>query len=314
MSDELSKQLPKLVVLLGPTVSGKTDWGLRLAKKFKSEVVSADSRQIYKKMDIGTAKHPGEWRRNGLRRTYHIEDVPHHLIDFLDPGKTFSAAEFRDRAIKYTKLAYQNGRLPMVIGGTGLYISALVDNLHIPRVLPNNKLRKSLEEKTVEELLHLLHQMDPESAAKIDKKNKRRLLRALEVCIFTGKPFSEQKGRGDPLFNTLQIGISVPREVLNKRIEDRVDLMMKLGLLKEIELLLKQKYVWELPSMSGIGYRQFKDYFAGKCSLDEAIENLKRDTKRYAKRQMTWFRRDKRIHWFENYEEAEEKVNQFLID
>src|SRR3989338_8053996 len=170
MSPELAK-LPKLIVLLGPTTSGKTEWGLRLAQEFRGEIISADSRQIYKKMDVGTAKPKGEWRRNGLRKTFFIEDIPHHNIDFLDPGKKFSAAEFRDRALKYIKIAYQGHRTPMIIGGTGLYIQSVVDNLHFPRVEPNYKLRKSFETKSVDELVELLRNMDPLALTMIDTKN-----------------------------------------------------------------------------------------------------------------------------------------------
>jgi tRNA dimethylallyltransferase len=310
---ETEKQpLPKVVVVVGPTACGKTNWSLRLAQKHGGEIISADSRQIFRKMNIGTAKEPGEWRRNGLRRTYYIQDVPHHLIDFLDPGKRFSMAEFRDKAVKYVKLAHQNKRLPIVAGGTGLYVAGLVDNLKIPRVEPNYKLRRSLEEKSLDELMVLLKNLDPVAVDNIDQKNKRRIIRALEVCIFTGEPFSEQRERGEPLFDFLQIGIETSRDVLYERINARVDQMMKLGLLKEIEILLKQKYSWELPSLSGIGYRQFQDYFDQKCPLDEAIERLKRDTRRYARKQLSWFRRDKRIVWLKDYTEAEKIVEEFL--
>lgn len=305
-------QLPKLVVIVGPTAAGKTSWSLRLAKKFNGEIISADSRQIYKHMDIGTAKEPGEWKRNGLRRTFFIQDIPHHLIDFLNPGKQFTAAQFRDKAIKYTKLAYKEKRIPIVVGGTGLYVSALVDNLKIPRIGPNKKLRESLEEKSNEELLALLAKMDPEGAKAIDAKNKRRLIRALEVCILSGEPFSEQRRKGEPLFDVLQIGIETERETLYNRINTRVDNMMKAGLVQEIEGLLKKRYSWKLPSMSGIGYRQFKEYVDGTISLEKAVELLKRDTRRFARRQLTWFRRDKRIKWCTSYEQAEGLVEEFL--
>ena len=307
-----TKKLEKAIVLVGPTASGKTSWSLRLAKKFDGEIISADSRQVYKKMDIGTAKEKGEWRRNGLRKTYYVEDVPHHLIDFLDPGKFFTVAEFRDKAIKYIKLISKNNKLPIVAGGTGLYIYALVDNLQIPRIAPNKKLRKSLEEKTNEELMQLLKQMDPKSAKAVDANNTRRIIRALEVCILSGVPFSEQQNKGEPIFDFLQIAIDVDRETLYNRIDSRVDQMMKFGLLKEVENLLKQKYDWHLPSMSGIGYKQFKGYFDGDYDLEHAIELLKRDTRRYAKRQISWFKRDKRIKWVKDYNTAEKIVTEFL--
>jgi len=311
MRKETSK-LPKLIVVLGPTASGKTTWGLKLAKKFNGEIISADSRQIYKKMNIGTAKVEGEWRRNGLRKTYYVEDIPHHLIDFLDPGKSFAVAEFRDKAIKYAKLANKEGRVPMIVGGTGLYIHSVVDNLEIPRIAPNRKLRKSLRDKSNEELMKLLEALDPKSAKAVDLNNTRRIIRALEVCILSGTPFSEQQIKGEPIFDVLQIGIDAPREVLYKRINERVDEMMKLGLLEEVKRLFKQKYGWKLSSMSGIGYSQFKGYLEGDYDLDRAIELLKRDTRRYSKRQLTWFKRDDRIKWCKDYKEAEKLAKDFL--
>lgn len=308
--------LPKVIALVGPTASGKTDWGLRLAQKYTGEIISADSRQVYKKMDIGTAKPPGEWRWhagwNGLRRTYYVNDIAHHLIDFLDPGKQFTAAEFRDRAIKYIKLTLKNNHIPLIVGGTGLYISALVDNLYIPRVLPNKKLRSGLEEKSSEELVQLLHNFDPASATSIDPHNKRRLIRALEVCIMSGQPFSEQKKRGEPMFQFLQIAPEFPREVLYERIEKRIQEMLDSGLIPEVEALIKQKYSWDLPSMSGVGYRQFQQYLTGNKTIEQTIEELKRDTRHFARRQLTWFKRDKNIHWCKTYEEAEALVKQFL--
>ncbi len=305
-------KLPKLVVILGPTASGKTDWSLRLAKEINGEIISADSRQIYKKMTIGTAKQLGEWRWNGIRKTYFVNDIPHHLIDFLDPGKLFTVAEFRDKALKYIKMSYKHGRVPMIVGGTGLYISAIVDNYRIPQISQNKKLRRSLEEKSLPELVKLLHTLDEHTAKHIDQKNKRRLIRALEVCILTGEPFSNQRHKGEPLFDVLLVGIDAPRDVLYERISARVDGMMQKGLLREVESLLKQKYSWELPSMSGVGYKQFKEYVEGKRTLEETVEALKRDTRHFARRQLTWFRRDKRIQWCKTYEDAEVLVRQFL--
>jgi len=305
-------KLPKIVAIVGPTASGKTDWSLRIAQKFNGEIISADSRQIYKYMDIGTAKVPGEWKRNGVRRSYFVEGIVHHLIDFLNPGKTFTLAEFRDKALKYAKLAIKHNKLPMIVGGTGLYVQAVLDNYEIPRVNANKKLRTSLEEKTHEELMLLLQQMDPESAKHIDPLNKRRIIRALEVCILTGEQFSSMKKKGEPLFDVLIIAPKVDRELLHERISLRVDGMIEMGLEKEIRNLLKQKYSWNLTSMNGIGYRQMRSYIEGEETLEEAKEKLKRDTRRFARRQMTWFRRDKRIQWVESYEEAEALVEAFL--
>ncbi len=304
--------LPKVIVLVGPTTSGKTDWGVRLAKKFDGEVISADSRQIYKYMDIGTAKPHGEWKYAGLRRVYQVDGVPHHLVDFLNPGKTFTAAEFRDRAIKHIKAITRAGHVPIVVGGTGLYIEALVSNYTIPRIPANKKLRESFEEKTPTELVALLGKLDPDAAASIDPHNKRRLIRALEVCILSGDQFSKQKKKGEPIFNVLKLGITVPREILHERIDRRIDGMIEAGLEREVRFLIKQKYGWTLPSMSGIGYRQFKPYLAGEVVFDRVVAQLKQDTKKYAKRQATWFKRDPDIVWCGDVKTAEKHIAEFL--
>ncbi|MBI5728426.1 MAG: tRNA (adenosine(37)-N6)-dimethylallyltransferase MiaA [Candidatus Magasanikbacteria bacterium] len=311
---EIDKKLPKLVVILGPTASGKTLWSLRLAQKYGAHVISADSRQIYKKMTIGTGKEAGEWRAYaGGHDAYYAQGVPHFLMDIVDPGQSFTLAKFRDQAMKYAILIRQQGVRVLLVGGTGLYISTLVDNLHIPQVPPNKKLRRSLEEKSAPELWRLLSQLDPDATAFVDQHNVRRLIRALEVCILTGEPFSKLRRRGEPVFDVLQIGIDLPREILYKQINERVDRMMSQGLLAEVEALAHQRYGWELPSMSGIGYRQFREYFAGQISLDIVVERLQQDTRRYARRQLTWFRRDPRIKWCRSYEEADTLIDNFYL-
>jgi len=312
MREETAK-LPKLIALVGPTAAGKTDWSLRLAKKYHGEITNADSRQIYRGMDVGTAKVPGEWKRVGLRRSYVADGIIHHLIDFLNPGRTFTVAEFRDKAIKYIKLAYKNKRIPFLVGGTGLYVASVVDNFTIPRVPPNQKLRSSLEEKTSEQLFILLQTLDEETAEVIDRQNKRRMIRALEVSILSGEKFSQQKKKGEPLFNVLQIGVDVDRALLHERIEGRVDAMMEDGLLKEVEHFVNKRYSWDLPSMRSIGYQEFRGYFDGEYDLDEVTRLLKRNTRRFARRQMTWFRRDKRVRWCTTYQEAETLVEKFLV-
>lgn len=311
MTEEHIK-LDKVIAIVGPTASGKTNWALRLAKEIDGEIISVDSRQIYKKMDIGTAKEKGEWVRQGLHKTYYIDGIAHYLIDFVDPGKSFSMADFKEQAIKSIDIIKKHGKMPIIVGGTGLYVHALVDNLQVPKVSANKKLRESLELKTNQELVQWLEKLDLATVKTVDQNNKRRLIRALEVCILSGSPFSEQQQKGEPLYDFLQIGIDVDRDILYQRIDARVQNMFDLGLLKEVELLMKQKYSWELPSMSGIGYRQFKDYFDKKISLDEVKENLKQDTRRYAKRQLTWFKRDPRIKWCQTYEEAKKLFAEFL--
>lgn len=316
--ESMAEQLPKLITIVGTTASGKTDWSLRISKLIGGGIISADSRQMYKKMSIGTAKPSGEWRwvAGGLstfpHKAYFIEDIPHYLIDILDPGKMFTAAEFRDKAIKYIKLARRNGRVPMLVGGTGLYVSSVVDNLHIPRIQPNKKLRESLEGKPAEELMALLRTLDPVSAGVIDAHNKRRIIRALEVCIFSGEKFSDLRRKGEPLFDTLMIGVSVQDDVLKARIRDRVRLMMAQGLLGEIQALLRQKYAWHLSSMSGIGYREFRPFVEKTATLEQVEDQILRNTWQYVRRQRVWFKRDTRIQWCATYEDAEKLVQDFL--
>ncbi|MBI2037942.1 MAG: tRNA (adenosine(37)-N6)-dimethylallyltransferase MiaA [Candidatus Magasanikbacteria bacterium] len=292
----MNKKLPKIIVIVGPTASGKTDLGLLLAKKFNGEIISADSRQVYKKMDIGTAKPKGEW----ISGSYVVDGVPHYMMDIVEPDKDFSLADFKARAIKHIQDILQRNKLPIIVGGTGLYVWTIIDNLDIPKIKPDLQLRKNLEEKTLAELAAMLQEIDPESAKKIDLKNPRRVLRALEVAITSGESFFAQRTKSNPLFEALQVGIEVSKEELNDRIDARVDKQITEGLVEETKQLAQIGYGWNLPSMSGIGYRQMGYYIKGEMTLEEAIATLKKDTKRYAKRQMTWFKRDKRIEWIKN--------------
>ena len=320
-------ELPKIIVILGPTASGKTDLSIALAKKFNGEIVSADSRQVYKKMEIGTAKPRGMWkpafapskfrRGNGgkEKEIYMVDGMPHHMTDIVDPGKIFTLADYKEQAVAHIKDIIKRGKLPIIVGGTGLYIWAIVDNLDIPKMSPKKKMRESFENKNITELVSMLKQVDPKSAARIDLKNPRRIIRALEVYINTGKSFFSQRTKSSPLFDALQIGIKLPREELYNRVNQRCEAQITAGLIAEVESLVKQKYSWELPSMSGIGYRQISYYLRQEMSLGQAIELFKRDTRRYAKKQMTWFKRDKRIKWVEKGDsrKAEELVSEFLL-
>lgn len=297
----MKSELPKLIVLLGPTASGKTEWGLWLAKAWNGEIISADSRQVYRGMDIGAAKEKD------------FQGVPHHLIDFLDPGEIFTAAEFHDRALSLIGEISSRGRVPFLVGGTGLYISAVVNNWAIPPVAANANIRKGLEAKGADELQRLLARLDPEAMEFVDPRNRRRVIRALEVIILSGTPFSAQRVKGEPAVNALRIGISAPRELLYARINERVDRMMARGLPEEVKALVERKYGWNLSSMSGIGYREFRPYFEGRAGLVEVAEAIKKDTRRFARRQMTWFRRDERTIWVERREEADALVREFLI-
>jgi len=315
----------KLIVILGPTASGKTEMAIRLAEKFNGEIVSADSRQIYKGMDIGTDKpcqiqnpklkiqnYNAKLKISKIQKPLIIKSIPHHLIDIINPDEEFSLAEYKKLAVKIIKDIQKRKKIPFLVGGTGLYISAVVDNLIIPKVKPNEIIRNKLREKSNEELFKKLKKLDPAAAQNIDANNKRRLIRALEVILVTKKLFSKQQKKGKPLFDILQIGIEISRPELYRRIERRIDKMIKNGLEQEVRNLIKAGYSPDLPSMSGLGYRQMIMHIKGAINFPEVIELIKRDTRRYARRQMTWFRRDKRIKWIKNYKEAEKAVEEFL--
>jgi len=285
----------KLIVILGPTASGKSDLAIKLAKKFNGEIISADSRQVYQEMDIGTAK----------------ASFPHYLIDIVKPNQEFTLAQYKKLAIKAIKDIQKRGRLPFLVGGTGLYIQAIVDNLQIPPVKPDKKLRAKLEKLTNQELCQQLKKLDPLSATTIDRHNRRRLIRALEVCLITKKPFSEQRKKGQPLFNILQIGIKSNQKTLAQKINQRIEKMLKANLIEEVKRLIK-KYGHKPYSMSGIGYQEIIPYLQGKTTLEQAKELIKIHTRQYARRQMSWFKRDKRINWVKTESEAQKLITRFL--
>ncbi len=304
-------KLPKVIFVIGQTASGKTALAIELAKKFNGAIINADSRQVYKKMDIVTAKPLAD--KNSSKSEYIVEGIKHYLMDIYDPGKNFTLAGFKKHALEAIKTILNNGQLPIVVGGTGLYIWSLVDNLDIPAVAPNKKLRSSLEEKSLPDLVKLLKNVDAKSAEKLDLKNKRRVLRALEVSLSSGESFTKQSTKSDLIYNSLQIGLAWKRDEIYKRIEDRVDMQIKNGAIEETKNLI-ESYPDNLPSLSTIGYKQIAAFLRGESTLEEAVQQFKRDARRYAKRQETWFKRDDRIQWIEKNDAAaaSELVKKFL--
>lgn len=296
----------KIIIVLGPTASGKSKLAIRLAKKFDGEIISADSRQIYRGMNIGTAKPSKK----------ELAVVSHHLIDIKNPDENYAAAEYKRDALKTIKKILKRKRLPILVGGAGLYVKAVADNLEIPEVKPDLKLRqkfeKEIEKYGLKYLFDKLINLDPEAAHIVDPNNPRRVIRALEIALKTKKPFSTQRQAGKPLFDFLEIGISLPQNLLQQRINRRVDLMIKSGLMREVQNLVK-KYGVKQQSFDAIGYREIINYLNKKISLEEAAELIKKNTKAYAKRQMTWFSKDKKIHWVKNQKQAEKLIKDFLI-
>jgi tRNA dimethylallyltransferase len=285
---------PPLLLLVGPTAVGKTELAIRLAERLNGEIVSADSRLFYRGMDIGTAKPtPVEQAR-----------VPHHLIDVANPDETWSLAMFQQRAQEIIADIHARGKLPLLVGGTGQYVRAVTQGWTPPEVVPDSRQRAELEKLTEERgkewLYEKLKALDPEAAAVIDLRNVRRTIRALEVIFTTGRKFSDQRGQSDSPYDLLTIGLKRPREELYARVDKRIEAMFAAGLLDEVRALLARGYSPELPSMSGIGYRECCQVLGGQMSGEQAQVQMKRITRVFVRRQGNWFKEaDPQIQWFE---------------
>ncbi|MGD2050707.1 MAG: tRNA (adenosine(37)-N6)-dimethylallyltransferase MiaA [Chloroflexota bacterium] len=301
-------QKSPLLVLVGPTAIGKTAFSLKLGQKYGGEIVSADSRLFYKGMDIGTAK-PTPTERSL---------VPHHLIDICQPDETITLGQYKRLAEATINAIQKRGNLPLLVGGTGQYIRAIVEGWGIPEVPPQGQLREVLKEIGQDELYRWLRYLDRESAGRIDPRNVRRVIRALEVTLITGRPMSLLQRKTPPDYNILMVGLTCDRGKLYERIDARVDRMMARGFLQEVIQLRKSGSDRSLPSMSGLGYRQIGAYLEGECTLEEAIERIKFETHRFVRQQYTWFRLDdEKIHWFDVLESgwqesAEDDIQEWL--
>lgn len=297
----------KLIVLIGPTAVGKTELSIHLAKQFNGEIISGDSMQIYKGMDIGTAKIKEE-EMNG---------VPHHLIDIKEPDEPFSVAEFQEKVRKEINIISQKNAIPMIVGGTGLYIQSVIYDYQFSEAPGDATIRAQYEKKAEKEgnlsVYQLLEQMDPESAKKIHPNNIRRVIRALEVIHCTGKTATEyQKQQAtELLYDVAIIGLTMERDKLYERINQRVDNMINKGLIDEVKGLY-ERGIRNVQSIQAIGYKELYDYFDGKITLDEAINQLKQNSRRYAKRQLTWFRNKMDVTWFDmtNEMDRKKKINE----
>lgn len=287
----------QIIAIIGPTGSGKTSFAKVLAQKFNGKIISADSRQIYKGMDIGTAKD---------------KSFPQDLIDFLPIDQTFTVSDYQKMATDLINQYLHLKNLPILAGGTGLYIEAVLYGYVIPNLKKESlELREKLEKLSESELRDMLKKVDLLTFAKIDPKNKRRIIRALEVSLLSSRPFSEQRKKIKPKFDALIIGIKTDRETLYSKIDARVEQMIKDGLVEEVRNLLK-KYPKNSVAFNSIGYKEIIDYLDDKFTLKEAISKIKINTHAYIRRQDTWFRRDKNIKWVKSLGEAERLVKKFL--
>ncbi len=289
-----------LIVIVGPTAVGKTSMAIQLAKSFKTEIISADSRQFYKELEIGTAKPSIQ----------ELKEVPHHLINSHSFTELVDAGTFERLALEKVKEIFKNHEVVIVVGGSGLYIQSLCEGLD-PVDIRDEELRAELALKSLAELQVQLQLLDPEYFAEVDIQNPQRLMRALEIIITTGKKYSEQRTgqKKEREFNIIKIGLTDEREILYDRINKRVDSMVQNGLEEEARKFESHKTYYTLQT---VGYSEWYDYFEGKISREEAIELIKRNTRRYAKRQLTWFRRDQEIKWF-NANELD-LIHQYIIE
>jgi tRNA dimethylallyltransferase len=304
------KNKPKVIVILGQTATGKSALAVKIAKKVGGEVISADSRQVYKALDLGTGKVPRDKMSipglDSPNRVWTFRGIPHHLLDVANPKRKFTVAQYKKLADQKIKEIISRGKVPIICGGTGFYIDAVVKNITFPEVPPNNKLRKALIQKSATALFYELQKLDPERAKNIDKNNKVRLIRAIEIAKKLGKVPQLQKlqsatnsarAEGVASYEFIKIGLHLPTEKLKERIEKRLLKRIKVGMVKEAERLHKSGLSWKRMEELGLEYRSMALYLQNKITKEEMVKRLNSEIYKYAKRQMTWFKRDKEIKW-----------------
>lgn len=284
----------RLIAIVGPTAVGKTAVAIELARRLDAEIISADSMAIYRGMNIGTAKPTKLEQRL----------APFHMIDLVDPDHLFTVADYQRAAVSIIDRLIASGRQPLLVGGTGLYIRAVIDGLDIPSARPKPEYRGRMMNLAVEKGKAWLHdelaKVDPETAARLHPNDQKRIIRALEVYEEMGRPMSELHGDGQARYpDAVQFGLTIDRQELYSRIARRIEQQMREGLVQEVEALLDKGYDESLPALQGLGYKELAPYIRGECSLDEALDILRQSTRRFAKRQLTWFRADKRIRWLD---------------
>ena len=290
----------KILVILGPTATGKSDLAVELALKFNGEIISADSRQVYKGMDLGTGKITKKEMR----------DVPHYMLDIVNPNSVYNVAKYKAKAEKIIADIIKREKLPIICGGTGFYIDSLVKNIFLPDVPPDYKLRKKLEKDNCEKLMKQLKKLDPKIAKTIDSKNKVKIIRAIEIAKKLGK-VPEIKFK--PIYDAIQIGLIAPDKILKERIKTRLLKRIKLGMLREGKKLHKQGLSWKRMEALGLEYRYMARHLSGKISLEQMINELNSKIWQFARRQKTWFRRDKEIKWYMVGSKSDKKISSYLI-
>ncbi len=294
VAEAMDAARPHVLAIVGPTAVGKTTLAVRLGQRLGGEVISADSRQVYRHMDIGTAK----------ASVAEQAALPHHLLDIVEPNEELTLAHYQRLAWAAIEAIWSRGRVPVLVGGTGLYVKAVIEGWTVPEVPPDQDLRERLyaeAQRLGPEALHRqLAAVDPAAAQRIDVRNVRRVIRALEVYQQTGRPISQLQQKSPPPYRFLKIGLTMPRQELYRRIDERIERMMAQGLEAEVRWLVTHGYRDDLPAMSGLGYQQISQYLRGEITLEEAVALIKHHTRRFVRQQYNWFRlSDSTIHWFD---------------
>ncbi|XOU95042.1 MAG: tRNA (adenosine(37)-N6)-dimethylallyltransferase MiaA [Candidatus Kerfeldbacteria bacterium] len=291
---------PLLIVIVGPNASGKTSLSIKLAKKFNGEIISADSRQVYKNMDIGTGKVTKQEQQT----------IQHYLIDVASPNKEYNVSHFKKDTLKALKKIYIQNKLPFLVGGTGFWIQAIIDDINLPAVKPNKKLRKQLGNKNSVQLFNILKKLDPSRAKNIDAKNPFRLIRAIEIVKATKKPIAKIKKKD--IYNLLVLGIKHPKNIIQNRINKRLTIRLKQGMISEVKKLHKQGVSWKRMETIGLEYKFISSYLRNNITKQEMKDKIKTSSYKYAKRQLTWFNKDDRINWITSQKEAIKLTNKFI--
>lgn len=290
---------PKILVVLGPTATGKSDLAVELALKYNGEIISADSRQVYTGMDLGTGK---------ITKT-EMRGVPHHMLDIVSPNSVFNVSKYKIKTQKIITDILKKGKLPIICGGTGFYIDAVVNNITFPEVLPNSELRKKLETKTCEQLIMFLEKLDENIAKTVDSKNKVKIIRAIEIAKALGKV---PPVKLEPLYDAIQIGLITPDKTLKDRIKTRLVNRIKAGMLREGQRLHKGGVSWRRMENLGLEYRYMARHLSGQITLEQMIEQLNSKIWQYARRQKTWFKRNKDIQWYQIGPKANQKIIAYI--
>ncbi len=312
--DKKAAAKPKVLAIVGPNASGKSDLAVQLAHKFNGEVISADSRQVYRGLNLSSGKVPGKWKIRGFNRLYEYQDIPHHLVDIISPRRSFTVQQYKKKAQRALQDILGRGKLPIVAGGTGFYVDALLYDFQIPEAPPNRQLRRELESLTTGQLMHRLSALDPNRAKSIDVNNRRRIIRAIEIVVSIHSPVPKIDlfGNKKSPYDLLKFGIDLPSNELKRRIKGRLDRRIKDGILDEVKRAHLLGASWKRLEEMGLEFRHIIQYLRGETSKEEMLTLIETKDNQFARKQMAWFKRDKNTIWIDVPAKAFPLVQDFL--